>query len=124
MRNPDLFSREINYQVLSNSEFNRILHRHSRLTSCGEFTLPRRLEAGALRSPAPRRGRCLNLSESQSRPPNQRTTNETRCSGEPAMALRRPIPILTDFAASARLVARKRTRGEQSITVCTIQDFG
>src|SRR5947207_3614511 len=87
MRNPDLFSREINYQVLSNSEFNRILHRHSRLTSCGEFTLPRRPEAGALRSPAPRRGRCLNLSESQSRPPNQRTTNETRCSGESAMAI-------------------------------------
>ncbi len=26
MRNPDLFSREINYQVLSNSEFNRILY--------------------------------------------------------------------------------------------------
>ena len=26
IRNPDLFSREINYQVLSNSEFNRILY--------------------------------------------------------------------------------------------------
>jgi hypothetical protein len=26
VRNPDLFSREINYQVLSNSEFNRILY--------------------------------------------------------------------------------------------------
>jgi hypothetical protein len=26
MRNPDLFSQEINYQVLSNSEFNRILY--------------------------------------------------------------------------------------------------
>ena len=26
MRNPDLFSREINYQVLSSSEFNRILY--------------------------------------------------------------------------------------------------
>jgi hypothetical protein len=26
MRNPDLFSREINYQVLSNSEFSRILY--------------------------------------------------------------------------------------------------
>jgi len=26
MRNPDLFSREINYQVLSTSEFNRILY--------------------------------------------------------------------------------------------------
>jgi hypothetical protein len=25
VRNPDLFSREINYQVLSNGEFNRIL---------------------------------------------------------------------------------------------------
>ncbi len=26
MRNPDLFSREINYQVLSNGEFNQILY--------------------------------------------------------------------------------------------------
>jgi hypothetical protein len=26
MHNPDLFSREINYQVLSNSEFNQILY--------------------------------------------------------------------------------------------------
>jgi hypothetical protein len=26
MRNPDLFSREINYQVLRNSEFNQILY--------------------------------------------------------------------------------------------------
>jgi len=26
MRNPDLFSREINHQVLSSSEFNRILY--------------------------------------------------------------------------------------------------
>jgi len=26
MRNPNLFSREINYQVLSSSEFNRILY--------------------------------------------------------------------------------------------------
>ena len=26
IRNPDLFSREINYQVLSNSEFNPILY--------------------------------------------------------------------------------------------------
>ncbi len=26
IRNPDLFSREINYQVLSRSEFNRILY--------------------------------------------------------------------------------------------------
>ncbi len=26
MRNPDLFSREINYQILSTSEFNRILY--------------------------------------------------------------------------------------------------
>ena len=26
LRNPDLFSREINYQVLSNSEFHRILY--------------------------------------------------------------------------------------------------
>jgi len=26
MRNPDLFSREINYQVLSNGEFSRVLY--------------------------------------------------------------------------------------------------
>lgn len=26
MRNPDLFSREINYQVLSNSEFSHVLY--------------------------------------------------------------------------------------------------
>lgn len=26
MRNPDLFSREINYEVLSNSEFSRVLY--------------------------------------------------------------------------------------------------
>ncbi|SRR6266536_1344401 len=65
MRNPDLFSREINYQILSTSEFNRILRAAIRgLAVCEEFGMPRRVRSLTLRSLAARRWRGMNPSES------------------------------------------------------------